>query len=208
MDAIVSDISLAAQVVKDPAYLVVWCTYPTLWDFTESWWSPDHGAVSHRDWKQLTGGTWGKIGRRGIGFHMRGDSEPVLVFRKGKPPRGEQCSNLWQSEYAPRAMIENWLNKDDVPPAEQVRVSRSRGDVFETAFWPERKTPHHSEKPSGALADLLRVTTKPGDLVLDMYAGASASLARVCHLLGRDYVGAEADPERCERATRTLEAIC
>lgn len=171
MEAIVADLALAAY-LPGPMYLGCWCTYPTIWDFSEAWWGRSDSA--HLDWKPLTGGTWGKVGRRGIGFHMRGDSEPLLVFRKGKPPRGEQCSNLWPT---------------DAP------------------YWPERRTAHHSEKPAAVLADLLRVTTKPGDVVLDLYAGASASMARVCHLMGRSYIGAESDPERADSARGMLEAI-
>lgn len=65
----------------------------------------------------------------------------------------------------------------------------------------------HSEKPADAIADLLRLGTAPGDTVLDVYAGETASLARVCHRLGRNYVGIEIDPKRAARAQSILEAV-
>jgi len=62
----------------------------------------------------------------------------------------------------------------------------------------------HSEKPQEALEVLVKTLAKPGGLILDPFAGESASLARCCARLGRDYVGAEIDPERHARALRRL----
>lgn len=65
----------------------------------------------------------------------------------------------------------------------------------------------HSEKPASALEALVRMATKPGELVLDLYAGESASLARVCRRLGRRYVGAEISPQRHARALYRLSLL-
>ena len=62
----------------------------------------------------------------------------------------------------------------------------------------------HSEKPQEALDVLVRTVAPVGGLVLDPYAGESASLARCCRRLGRRYIGAEIDPERHARAMRRL----
>jgi len=62
----------------------------------------------------------------------------------------------------------------------------------------------HSEKPPNALDALVLMMAPPGGLILDPYAGESASLARCCARLGRGYVGAEIDPERHARALRRL----
>ena len=63
----------------------------------------------------------------------------------------------------------------------------------------------HSEKPQPALDVLVRTVAKRGSLILDPFAGESASLARCCARLGRRYVGAEIDPERHARALRRLD---
>ncbi len=62
----------------------------------------------------------------------------------------------------------------------------------------------HSEKPQNALVALVEMSAPAGGLVLDLYAGESASLARACRDLGRDYIGCEIDPERHARALRRL----
>jgi N6-adenosine-specific RNA methylase IME4 len=58
----------------------------------------------------------------------------------------------------------------------------------------------HSEKPQVALGALISMAAPLGGLVVDCYAGESASLARACRALGRRYVGAELDPARHARA--------
>ncbi len=62
----------------------------------------------------------------------------------------------------------------------------------------------HSEKPQEALDLLVRTVAPEGGLILDPFAGESASLARCCLRLGREYVGAEIDAERHQRALRRL----
>ena len=62
----------------------------------------------------------------------------------------------------------------------------------------------HSEKPQAALDALVKTVAPAGGLVLDPYAGESASLARCCRRLGRRYVGAELDADRHARALRRL----
>ena len=62
----------------------------------------------------------------------------------------------------------------------------------------------HSEKPQAALDVLVKTIAPRGGLILDPFAGESASLARCCARLGRRYVGAEIDPERHARALRRL----
>lgn len=54
----------------------------------------------------------------------------------------------------------------------------------------------HSEKPQAALRALVATFCPPDGLVVDLYAGASASLALACRALCRSYVGAELSPER------------
>lgn len=71
------------------AYMVVWCTWPKL----AEWMASDVGG-----WRYVTGYAWGKVGRMGIGFHVRGDSEFALIYVKGKPRPLKAISNLHCSE--------------------------------------------------------------------------------------------------------------
>ena len=64
----------------------------------------------------------------------------------------------------------------------------------------------HSEKPQLALRRQVCMCTDPGGLVIDLYAGASASLARACRAVGRRYIGAEIDPERHAQALQAYGA--
>jgi site-specific DNA-methyltransferase (adenine-specific) len=149
--AIASDCR-AAMARMGLGYLALWATWPKIGAWIEAFGPP------------LTGACWGKVGGLGVGYHFRGDSEPLLLYRKGNPrPLEGSKSNLWLH---PRL--------------------------------------GHSEKPPNALEALVRMSCPEDGLVLDPYAGESASLAKVCRRLGRRYVGAEIDPERHARALRRL----
>ena len=64
----------------------------------------------------------------------------------------------------------------------------------------------HSRKPVGWMRQWVRRWTKPGDLVLDMYAGLG-SVAEVCLLEERRYIGAELDPARHRDALGLLAQV-
>ena len=61
----------------------------------------------------------------------------------------------------------------------------------------------HSRKPVLWMRAWLRRWTRPGDLVVDPYAGLG-SVAEACLLEGRRYLGAEIDPERHAAALSLL----
>lgn len=86
-DAMAEHIDAAWDSASGSAYLVLWTTWPML----HQWLS----ASKKSRWTYKTGGVWGKNDRLGIGFHWRGDSEPVLIYVKGNPrPLGRSTSNL------------------------------------------------------------------------------------------------------------------
>ena len=61
----------------------------------------------------------------------------------------------------------------------------------------------HSEKPADWMAGWLERWTDAQDLVVDLFAGL-APLARACVKVGRDYAGAEIDPDRWRQAVDRL----
>jgi N6-adenosine-specific RNA methylase IME4 len=67
----------AAHAAPD-TYLLLWCTWPKL----AEWMTQDVAP-----WRYITGGSWHKTGGRGIGigYHVRGDSEPWLLYGVGRP---------------------------------------------------------------------------------------------------------------------------
>jgi site-specific DNA-methyltransferase (adenine-specific) len=65
---------------------------------------------------------------------------------------------------------------------------------------------HPTQKPISVLLPLLAAFAKPGDLVLDPFAGSGSTLV-AAHLLQRCGVGIEVDPEHHKTATRRLELL-
>lgn len=63
---------------------------------------------------------------------------------------------------------------------------------------------HPTEKPVGLLANLITAVTKPGDLIVDPFAGSGSTLV-AAHKTGRRYIGIELDDEHYEKAQRRIE---
>lgn len=145
------------DLAPEDAYLIVWCTFPKLLEWTKA----AHGMR----WRYITGGAWTKANGFGVGYHAAGDAEIALYYAKGSPrPADGRQTNAWHAD----------------------RVG-------------------HSEKPQAALEAMVRTVAPLGGVILDPYAGESASLARACARLGRGYIGCEIDPERHATALRRLD---
>lgn len=72
---------------------------------------------------------------------------------------------------------------------------------------PSNMVVHPTEKPVGLLANLITSVTKPGDLILDPFAGSGSTLI-AAYKTGRRYIGVELDDSHYETACRrTREAM-
>ena len=90
------DLNAAFDSAAPDAYLLLWITWPILVEQLN-----DRGLFSALRWRPISGGSIHKATGIGIGFHWRGDSEPVLLLGKGKPkPRTKTARNAYQG---PRA---------------------------------------------------------------------------------------------------------
>lgn len=92
-------VAAAGDVARGDAYLLMWLTWPLLEDYVEQHVVARRERPAARSWRQLSGGSWGKTdARRGIGHHLLGDTEPLLVYRQGDPkPQAGPISNDWRS---------------------------------------------------------------------------------------------------------------
>jgi len=62
---------------------------------------------------------------------------------------------------------------------------------------------HPTEKAVGILKPLIEAFTKPGQIVLDPFAGSGSTLV-AASLAGRDYLGVELEPKYCQLIERRL----
>ncbi len=63
---------------------------------------------------------------------------------------------------------------------------------------------HPTEKPVGLLANLITSVTKPGDLILDPFAGSGSTLV-AAKKTGRRFIGVELDSDYYQLAKRRIE---
>ena len=70
----------------------------------------------------------------------------------------------------------------------------------------KERTDHPCQMPEAVLERIVRVSSNPGDLVLDPFAGSGTTLA-VARRLGRRYLGIELSEEYAERVRQRLAAV-
>lgn len=93
--AIVRHLARAGLAAGTDSRLACWVTGPMLVPFV--WACRDLGAAW--PWEPLGAGAWGKLGQLGVGYHWRGDSEILTLWRRGKPPTLDRSlSNLHTSK--------------------------------------------------------------------------------------------------------------
>lgn len=80
---------------------------------------------------------------------------------------------------------------------------RRLGDIWDFPSVPPHPGRHVCEKPVGLLTHMIETTTRPGDTVIDCFAGSGAVLD-VARQLGRKAVGIEMDRHWCKQAARRL----
>jgi len=96
---------------------------------------------------------------------------------------------------------EPWPAEGPADPPRALSVVAGYDDDGEAARWGS----HPNHKPFGVLDPLLRQLTRPGQLILDPFAG-SGSIAAAAARLGRRAACIEIEPEWAERASRRLAA--
>lgn len=91
-----------------------------------------------------------------------------------------------------------YLHRDDLRPA-----WNGGGKAANFVLPSSQGQGHPTSKPLPMLAQLVRLFTKPGDLILDPFAGAGTTL-RAAKDEGRRAVGIEVDEAYCELTARRL----
>lgn len=97
--------------------------------------------------------------------------------------------------------------KDGMPPGLRVPL-----DVWYGQYWgrvqgnnTERRAYHDNQLPEVYLDRVIRVSSNPGDLVLDPFLG-SGTTGVVAHALGRQFIGTEFSPENAASAITRIKA--
>lgn len=81
---IVEHLSSSFECALPDSRLAVWYTWPK-----DAEWNAAGGAGK---WgARVTGGAWLKTGQVGVGYHWRGQTEPVAIFARGTVGRPNEC---------------------------------------------------------------------------------------------------------------------
>jgi adenine-specific DNA-methyltransferase len=142
------------------------------------------------------------------------DVDLALGFiERNRPERGSRLSYRWETGSSiPTEDTYNRLCDLLQHPSNYEEVRRpfsltDRGewsDVWRFKTVPALESKHPCEKPVALAEHIIRASSRPGDLVLDCFAGSGTFLVAARNL-GRRAIGIDATERWCERAMRRLQ---
>jgi site-specific DNA-methyltransferase (adenine-specific) len=125
-------------------------------------------------------------------FYGYFDFLKLLVWDKGHVGLGR----VWRNQHE-LIIAARWDS------SEFVEDGRLRSDVLKYKATPPSERQHPVEKPDNLLQDLLLPTTKPGQLVLDPFAGSGSTLS-AAKAIGRRAIGIEQEEHYCRVAANRM----
>lgn len=129
--------------------------------------------------------------------------------REVMPPAGRHWNGLENRTENLKQDKRLWFGPDgDKPPRMKVFLSEVQGGIVPDTWWNHEASGNNQEakkeaiavvpnvepfstpKPERLLRRVIEISTNPGDIVLDAFAGSATTLA-VAHKLGRGFIGIE-----------------
>lgn len=125
------------------------------------------------------------------GLYVRFPGVSALVWNKGRIGMGAPWRHAHEFILHARRTDAKW------------RGSKGETDVLDFTPTPSASRFHPVDKPDALISKLIAVTTDPGDLVVDPFAGGGSTLT-AARALGRRAIGIEHDEAYCEVIARRL----
>ncbi len=151
-------------------------------------WEREKGRGARSNWKNASEDVWFAT----VGDEYTFDADAVRVRRRVVAPYRDSAGapKDWQEK--------SGLRYRDTAPS-------NLWTDLTVPFWsmPEN-TEHPTQKPEKLLAKVILASSRPGDVVLDPFAGSGTTLA-VAEKLGRRWIGIEIDRDHACVALRRLE---
>jgi site-specific DNA-methyltransferase (adenine-specific) len=152
--------------------------------------------------------------------HFRAQSLSKLFVRRGMQAAAREWEGWRLGNLAPLFEPIIWMFKpytiggtiaDNVleygvgamNPAACMPEGRSLGNILDSDFAPGERGLHPAQKPVALLGILIKLTTRPGQLVLDPFCG-SGSTGVACVNLARCFLGIERDAKHLATARKRL----
>jgi len=178
----------------------LWLSYYWKWDFDfkgRLWVDEAHWNKSNYDIKPLVWWyTFGQHQQQDCGSCFR----PLLRFSKP--------GIVWNTDdiREPSARQREYDDKRADPRG------RVPGDVWDGVWqesrvcgtFAEKRKWHKNQHPEALIERMVRMSTKPGDLVIDMFAG-TGTVNRVCKRLDRQCIGIEISQTYCDKIREEME---
>jgi site-specific DNA-methyltransferase (adenine-specific) len=177
------------RVLKNGSHCYVICDQETMFVVRNE--APRHGF----EWKKFL--VWDKV-KPGMGYTWRACHEVICFLSK----RTRVASKTHTGSGKPPLGCLNDNKTADVLRFEPIEELEERGAIMSHA----RVTGYPTEKPVPLLEELIRMSSREGDLVIDPFAG-SFSTGDAAVRLGRRFAGCDVKESACELGRKRLESV-
>ncbi len=136
------------------------------------------------------------------------DPTAVPRFTQLYEPLAESTRRTW-GDRKQRAVVDSSGRRTRSSSTAEASSGTPMGDVWDigiVAPIARERTGYPTQKPEALLRRLVEACTRPGDLVVDPYAGSGTTLA-VCSMLGRRSIGIDESPEAIRVTRRRLKDL-
>lgn len=175
-----------------------------VWNAPALAWSDESAAKAFP--KEDTRGHYQTVAVHSTGLRNGATGE---AWRGRLPPPGKHWSHAPEKLEALDAAGEIAWSKNG-NPRRKIYAERSAG-VAVTDLWTDcfddQLTPYPTAKPVKLLERIVGASSRPGDLVLDPYAGSGTTLV-AAEKLGRYWIGIDSGDEAIEVMMKRLPAVC
>jgi site-specific DNA-methyltransferase (adenine-specific) len=177
---------------------VFWMTYYWKWDY------------------DLKGNLWSLARVRQNGYEVK----PLVWWYSFGQHQQQDCASCFRPMLRLSKPGKEWYTDTIREPSARQREygdkradprGRVPGDVWDGVWqesrvcgtFKEKRKWHKNQHPEALIERMVKMSTKPGDLVIDMFAG-TGTVNRVCKRLDRQCIGIEISPTYCDKIREEL----
>jgi len=134
----------------------------------------------------------------------------IVTWQKTNPPHNIYDTHFqYASEHiiwAKKGNSRHTINVDEIKELNNGQMLEDVWRLPAVQNWEKQQGRHTTQKPLPLLSRIILTSTKPGDWILDPFAG-SGTTGIAASLLGRRFCGIEKDVKYCELAQKRREEV-
>lgn len=167
----------------------------------------NRAAVSRKQVEVACGFTSSKNASIGTGLAYRWEEGSSIPTEVAYAQIRRYLNGLGKGLFLQRPYADLCHQQEQMRRPFNLTKSHPRSDIWNFSTVAAYPGKHPCEKPTSVLEYMVTASSRPGDTVLDLFAGSGSTL-QAARTTGRQAIGVEADERWCERIAQRLDQGC